>query len=230
MLQVITSCTQRRGLLPMLEQQLSDAGIAFHVEPIDSMPNNVGNLGTKIKFMHRMLDKFGAASHLVFTDAWDVLFYGTEEEVIGKIPNGVPLLAAERNCWPDAYLAPNFKGSTPWRFVNGGLMAGCPEGIAKWIDEIESHPAYIPEMIDQQWLNHRSVNEEHRITPLDRRTELFHCCLMDQGELQFENGRPINMLCGTHPNFLHFNGKTDISPFMMRRMVSLPIKEGCKCR
>lgn len=225
MLQVIATCTQRKGLLPMLEKQLDTAGIAFHVEPLAHMPNGVGNLDWKVKYVRRMLDKFGDVEHLVFTDAWDVLFYGTERDVVSKITGDVPILAAERNCWPDAYLAPHFPGDTPWKYPNGGLMAGTPETIDNWLRMIVTDPSYCKWLVDQQFLNHRRLQGHVMTSGLDTHTELFYCCFQDQGELQFENGMPVNALCGTRPSFLHMNGNTELAPFMMRRMVSLPIHD-----
>jgi hypothetical protein len=128
-----------------------------------------------------------------------------------------------RNCWPDTYLAEHFAGSAPWRFVNGGLWAGTPESILLWCDEIETHPAYSPKMIDQQWFNHRRLQGDP-VTQLDTDASLFYCMIHDQSELAFDKGIPVNTLTGHRPNFIHFNGKTDPTMFFLRQAVSKGFK------
>lgn len=212
-LQVVTFCTKPAGLLAQYQEQLQNAGMPLAIEPLREMPHNVGNLEFKIKNFREALEKY-RAKRIVFSDAWDVLFYGTKDEVISKIPD--VLCAAERNCWPDAYLAEYFKGGTPWKFFNGGLMAGTRDGLLDWLERIEKHPQYQPKLIDQQWFNFRLM-ECDPIAPVDEYTRLFYCMILEQGELQFKNGRPANTLLGTAPNFIHFNGKTDSTMFFLKQ-------------
>jgi hypothetical protein len=166
------------------------------------------------------LKHFSDYKKIIFSDGFDVLFYGTAEEVIRKIPNDRVLLAAERNCYPDPSIASQCIGDTPWRYANGGLTAGTPENINAWIDSIEKHPLYHPEALNQQVFNMLRA-ENSPLVPIDSRTELFYCAFIDEGELGAENGMPINKLCGTHPNFLHFNGGADNSGWFAAREKSL---------
>ena len=234
-LRVVTACTQRAGLLNIYEKQLKNAGIPLTVIPLDGIPHNVGNLGWKIDLFRRICDMFPRTERLVISDAWDVLFYGSSSDVISKIDKHGLLLAAERNCWPDAYLAEYFPGTTPWRFFNGGLTAGTREEILMWMDAIEKHASYEPRMIDQQWLNLLRIKRLPNIStsserpnypnysilvPLDTRTELIYCMVQEKGELALDsNCMPINTLTGTHPNFIHFNGKVDSTIFQMNMML-----------
>ena len=219
-LQVISACTRRAGLLSQYEEQLAAADIPFHLESFDSMPNfERGSLGLRIAITRKMAEKFKHCAKLVFTDAWDMLFYGTAEEVFSKIPEDWPLLAAERNCWPDGYLAAYIKTTGTWRFVNGGASAGTPESILKWCDAVERHPAYHPGYIDQQWLNHRLLDGSMPMV-IDVETNLFYCMVMEAGELNCKLGKPVNTITGKNPNFIHFNSRTDPTLFLWRWAVS----------
>lgn len=219
-LQVITFCTRRAGLIAQYEEQLSRAGIAFHVESLAGMQNgDFGSLGARLTNCRRLVEKFKDSSKIVFTDAWDVLFYGTAEEVYEKIPIDRVLIAAERNCWPDTYMAPYYPGKSVWRFVNGGLQAGTPEQLMQWIDGVEKHPCYHPGYIDQHWMNLRLLDGSFPI-PLDTETNLFYCMVGEAGELLCKDARPINSITGTRPNFIHFNSKHDPTMFLWKWAVS----------
>lgn len=220
-LKVVAECTHEAGFLPLLRAQLAKAGIplCLDVNSTAKYQNGMRTLGQHVANLRRWTEKHQDAEYLIFTDAWDVLFFGTAEEVIAKIPETGVLMAAERNCFPDSHLAPQFKGETPWKFVNGGLLAGKTTEIAKWLDYVEACPSYQPGMIDQQWLNYRLLNEwvnviYEPLIRIDRNTELFYCMYLDEGEMQPRGGKPFNALTGNSPNFIHFNGKHDASKFL----------------
>ena len=208
-------CTNPKHLFDQYMQQLKTAGIDIYVERVTSFPNenSGGTAAWKVESFRRRALMFRDYEKIVYTCAWDMLFYGTKAEVMAKIPDDGVILGAERNCYPDADLAPKFKGDTPWRFVNGGPMAGSPQAILDWLDAFEHHPLYRPQEIDQRILNWMRA-EDSPLTPLDDCTELFYCLAAEQGDLDFERGLPVNKLCGTHPNFLHFNGRSPVEPVM----------------
>lgn len=209
LVRVVSACSMRAGLVQIYEKQLFDAGIGFYLSE-----EKLKYLGDLVDFWKKSLDMHGDAETVVFTDAWDVLFYGTAQEVHDKIPEDKVLLAAERNCWPDSYLADEIAGSTPWRYPNGGFSAGRPEAFSKWIEAVENHPAYHRNFINQQWYLHRCVDKSIEMT-LDTKTELVYCMFMDSGEMQFDT-RPYNTITGTRPNFVHFNGQSNPSFFLFR--------------
>jgi hypothetical protein len=161
-----------------------------------------GNLGFKVEHYRRMAKQFAKWDVLIFSDAFDVQFFGTKEEVLRKVPREGILCAAERNCYPEPQAV---IGTTPWRFFNGGLAAGTPKAFLAWLDAIERHPTYDQKMLDQMWFNRRRA-EESELVYLDTQTDLFYCLFLEQDDLQFQNGLPINTLCRTHPNFIHENG------------------------
>jgi|SRR6267154_40902 len=205
---VILCSSGARGFQEKYVEQMLEAGIQVRVELLEEFPNSNGGgtLGHQVQGQRALARECSEYQKLVFTDAFDVLFYGTKEDVIRKIPDGHVLLAAERNCYPDQSLASTFPGTTAWRYVNGGMMCGRPERILEWLDEIERHPLYDPNGLNQRFFNLLRHNGSSLI-PIDERTELFYCLFLEQSELAFENGLPVNTVLGTHPNFIHANGK-----------------------
>lgn len=217
---VITGASSIQKLMPTYLDQLRMADIPIHVEPLPPYFNpNLGVLGFTISSMRKLLVQH-PAEKIVITDAFDVLFYGTKEEVIAKVPEEGVIMAAERNCYPEPFLSIHIDGPTPWRYVNGGMWAGTPTSLLKWCDSIEDDLTYDPNVLGQLWFNRRLAAGTDLVN-LDYRTELFYCMFLeDQGnEMQIVNGRPTNTLCGTHPPFLHFNGSWPSEPF--RRMMGV---------
>lgn len=221
---VIMGASSEAGTLKLYQEQLFDADIPYHVEPRPEVWPNMyggGTLGYKLSEMKRLSEKFYNYERLIFTCAFDLLFFGTREEVIGKIPMDGILCAAERNCYPDSFLAEEIEGDTPWRFMNGGIVAGTPANFLKWIELLEGHPYYesAAEGIDQAFFN-RLLAQKSPLINIDSRTELAYCLYLEQGELDFYAGVPVNLLCGTRPNFIHCNNHS-IGNFWERREKSL---------
>jgi|SRR5208282_155138 len=192
-----------KGLMPHYLKQLSAAEIDVHVEPSEEFVNT---LEAQIRAQRFLVNQFSEYQKVIFSDAFDVLFFGSKDEVLSKIPEETVVSAAERCCWPDASRVSEYPGRTPWRFANGGLLAGTPKSILRWFDDLENHPLYPPTAGD---FNQRLFNllrlETPAMMPLDETTELFYCLPGEKNELGCEDGRPINRVCGTRPNFLHAN-------------------------
>jgi len=218
---VIMACTKSHGTMEKYLGQLHVAGIDTHVEPITDWPT-ANTLGAQVEGQRRLAEKFSDYRYLIFSDAFDVTFYGEKSEVLKKIPNNDVLIAAERNCSPDASLEKHMPGSTPWRFVNGGLFAGTPQSFLRWLDAIESHPIYNPKFLNQGFFNILRFNNSPLVR-IDHHTELFYVLHHEQDELQFEKGMPVNTIFGSRPNFLHAAGKWPMKGIMARRDESLGI-------
>lgn len=199
----------------MYEEQLANAGIplCLEVDQAANYPKGMRTLGDHVKNLRFWLAKHGDCENIVFSDAWDVLFYGNAEQVVEKIPERGVLLAAERNCFPDGHLAGKFVGLTPWKFANGGVLAARTEELRKWLDGVERHPLYQPNLLDQEWFNLRLLEGDPLIR-IDRQCELFYCMHLDAGEMGFQNGHPFIATTQTHPQFIHFNGKHDPTKFL----------------
>jgi hypothetical protein len=202
---VIMGASEDHGTLSLYQRQLEMAGIDYIVIGTDDKPNinGGGNLGYRVKKFRELAQCFAHYSRIVISDAFDVTFYGTKEDVIRKIPLDRLIHAAEKNCYPPESQSLVFPSLSPWRYANGGLVAGSPAAFIDWCNLAEAHPLYSPHALDQHFLNIQTSEGME----IDTRTELFYCLFGGYDELQFERGLPINTLCGTHPNFLHANGK-----------------------
>lgn len=207
---VILSASGVRGTMREYLRQLARARIDFHVEDISGFPHldTGGNLRQKVESLRNMAHRFSNYKRLVFSDAFDVTFYGTREDVIATIPDDYVLWAAEKNCYPDQAIAAHIPDSGPWRFANGGLLCGTPKSFIEWAHLAETHSAFNPAIVDQQFHN-MMLAEKSPLCIIDSHTDLFFCLYGGYEELEFENGLPVNTLYGTHPQFIHANGKWD---------------------
>jgi hypothetical protein len=203
--------------------QQEAAGIECVVHPLTDIPT-AGGIPWKreyyIKRHSEIACRYADYERLVITNAWDVTFYGTPEDVIRKVPMDRVLVGAGRESWPDCSIRDITPGITPWKFSNGGLTAGAPTNILAFADALEDHPKYEAGMWDQGMLN---ITLADRTAPfqLDCRTELFFCLFDGYPELDFERGLPVNTLCGTRPNFIHANGNWPIQELQEKRQRSL---------
>jgi hypothetical protein len=222
---VIMYYSQPQWMMHSYLRQLADAGIDIHDEHTPEF-NGVCTMEWTAKFRRKMATRFLDYDKIIFTCAFDMMFFGSKEDVLRKIPDEGVLIGAERNCYPDSSLANRFPISnhhcwpTPWHWVNGGAMAGRPENILKWLDGVEASPQYNPDALDQGVMNELWAAGSSLI-PLDDRTELFYCLYKDQGDLDFDKGLPVNTLCNTRPNFLHFSGRWDTAETLKRLERSL---------
>lgn len=200
-------------------RQLNDAGIETHVEPIHDF-EAANTLGGQVRGQRELAKRFFRYQNIIFTDAFDVAFHGTKQDVLSKIPENHVLQAAERNCWPDPKLEDGMQGDTPWKFVNGGMLAGKPHIILRWLDNIEKHKFYNHKLCNQGFFNFLRYNRDPLIH-IDETTELFYCLFKENRELQFEDGLPINTVCKTRPNFIHANGHWSTQATDLRRAKSI---------
>ena len=219
---VVLSCSGSSGLSETYRQQLTDAGIEFSFNIIGEIPNanSGGCLEYKLEMLRQYCRRFYDYERLIFSDVWDVLFYGRKEDVIRKIPLDRMIQGAERACYPEYHLGGLIRGVTPWRYANGGFQAGSPQAILEWCDRAQESSYYAPEEIDQRFLN-RLLAYTPEMVALDSKTQLVYCLAGEAGELEFVRGMPRNTLCDTWPNFLHFNGRFEHGPILKMREASL---------
>lgn len=180
-----------------------------------------------MRWLQEILDKIGHYKKIVMTDGWDVLFYGTKEETLRNIPDDYVLQAAESPYWP--HDDGGWAGTTPWRSINGGMLAGTPDSIYEWMRRIQTHCHYDPRAVNQFWFNKR-LKERADFIHLDDRTNLFYCMHKDGGQhttpngtpwenayppypaLTFRNRKPFNELCNSFPQFIHFQARCHTDP------------------
>ena len=204
---VVAGCTHRDGFIEEYEAQLAAADIPFYLKQLDPLPAGANsiNMQRRINFFRDIAQQFIDYKVVYITDAWDVLFFGTKQELIDKAPDTF-LCSAERNCYPEAHLSDVILGITPWKYANNGMVAANPNFLIRWCDQAEQ----IGELglLDQAWFNRRRAYQDG-FYQLDVTTDLFYVvsAWLEDGSLQVRNGRPWNSLCNTFPNFLHFSGK-----------------------
>lgn len=210
---VVAGATHREGFIDEYEAQLAAASIPFHLEQLDPLPSGANSISMqrRIDFFRGIASKFSNYDVIYITDAWDVLFFGTKQELIDKAPETF-LCSAERNCYPEADLADKIHGDTPWKYCNNGMIAAAPSYLLAWCDQAASTPDL--NHLDQGWFNRRRAEGSH-LTPLDETTNLFYVmsAWLEDGALQVKDGRPWNSTCDTFPNFIHFSGKCQDNDF-----------------
>lgn len=218
---VLMGATSSQGTMPLYIQQLAKAGIDHAVVDCSDKPNLAGggNLGYRVKKFRELANQYANYERLVISDAFDVTFYGTKEDVLAKIPVDRLIHAGEKNCYPPECSAMPIPDRGMHRYANGGIVAGTTACFLDWCTYTERHPKYDPNCLDQYFLN-LQISEGVGCLP-DDKTELFFCLYGGYDELDFEHGLPVNTLYGTHPNFIHANGHWETNSLEHRHQRSL---------
>lgn len=206
---VIMHATHSERMMPQYLAQLDGAGIEYHIEKFIEYPNwkGGGTLGFTVETKRRLAKQFSDYQFLIFTCAFDMLFFSSKAAVLKRIPTDYIVMGAEKNCYPVASIASQIPERGPWRFSNGGPYAGTPDNFLKWCDAMESHRAYNPNMLDQELYN-IMLAEDNEWCQIDFRTNLFFCLFSGYEELEFRYGHPYNSFWGTYPAFIHANGQS----------------------
>lgn len=211
---VVAGATHRSGMLDEYEAQLAAAGIDFHLWPLDPLPAGANsiNMARRIAYIRAVAERFSDQSKIVMTDAWDVMFFGTREEVIEKVPENGVFVSTERNCYPEPHLASKFTAASAWRFMNNGMLCGSPKNLLAFA-ELASTEGDLS-ILDQAWFNRNRVSG-HPFFGADEYTMLFYVvsATQEDGALQMKNGRPWNTRYDTFPCFLHFSGQCPTDRF-----------------
>jgi hypothetical protein len=220
---VVLGTTASGGFMPEYLKSLEQADIPYHIEDISMMPNlnGGGNLGWKVEFFRKTASMFSSYEFMIVSDAWDMMFFCRNKgEVLCRLPKDHVLFAAEKNCYPDAAIAPRIPDRGPWRFMNGGLSGGTPQSFLAWCDAAERHPLYVPSALDQ-WFTNELLAAEDPLIQIDYRTRLFFCLYGGYPELEFVNGMPVNTMYHTYPCWIHANGKWSTEELLEKYQRSL---------
>ena len=143
----------------------------------------------------------------VFADAYDSLFLGSWDELLGKL--GKPgLFSAEKCCWPDAGLAPRFPAcATPWKYLNSG---GYYLRRDTFLDMVNK---YLALANDQLFFAHRLLEPGSSLR-LDTRCEAFQTVAFEEaGDFVLAGKRVLNTRTGSMPHIVHGNGHTPLDKF-----------------
>ena len=195
-----------KGTMPQYVRDLSREGIEVLLVPLEEVPIHYpySSIGRKIDMFRHYAEKLSGP--MLFSDGWDVTFYGTREELIASVPGDFVLQAAEKNCHPPECRGLNIPNAGPWQFANGGLALGTSEAFLRWCDACEAHPKYAPGMIDQHFMNMCLADGYDCGWKIDSETRTFFCLYGGYDELRFDRGRPVNSFYGTRPLLIHANG------------------------
>lgn len=202
------------GHAQLLRKQLVDGGFEYHL----GGPDGKFSWRKKLEWYRDQLKARPGDQKVILTDAYDVVFQGTEAEVSEKFPpKGTVLLTGEKNCWPDPEEQVRYPmGRTPWMFVNSGGIAGYAGDIAKAMDwGLENFVDRLCED-DQRFWSHlffRAHGPAQFFAGLPRIEIDYECRIFQtmfiaiSSELGVTSKKLMtNLRTGTVPHFLHFNG------------------------
>ncbi len=132
-------------------------------------------------------------------DGWDTTFWGTRDELEKKID--APLIfPAERVCWPAPAKPEDFpECDTPWRFINGGGVAGDAQELLRFLPFNQTTAAEDQYYSIKTFLSGVGVR--------DSRCRLWHNLMGGvPEELIAHKDRWRNTITGEMPCFIHGSG------------------------
>lgn len=149
---------------------------------------------------------------LIFVDAYDTLFVGDVEMLERLVEKEELVYCADKHCWPDPSKEPQYPDmpKSPWRFLNGSVMAGDGHRIH---NALQWGLAYSPIKPMQHGVDIYYQDNDQRLWTdiylqgygaLDAQCEIFQN-LSDIKDSDFclKRGRFYNTVTKTYPQFLH---------------------------
>lgn len=144
-------------------------------------------------------------SHMLFTDSADTLAIAGETEILSKYEAiGRPgvLISGEKNCHPDAGLAPIYPPSvTGWKYLNSGGWIGTRESVIQCLSWCASTGI----VDDQRAWTHGYLSGAIPVK-VDSGCVVFQTCNRQAGELIRIGMRIRNNRTGTFPCVIHWPG------------------------
>lgn len=205
---------------------MSCAKFGFTPTILGESPGEFNGLLSKAKLLKRAIESGKiTADHIIFTDAFDVVFAADPHKIIEKFQEwrqtapfscGI-IWNAERACFPNPSLAEAHpKCTSSFKYLNSGW--GCGE-TAEFLRVLQdSNPEELPDdhrqadgsmhhSCDQTYWQNRMIFGEIPIG-LDTDAELcWAMCGVSLDEIGFEpEGKIKNLETGSIPFVLHFNG------------------------
>jgi len=190
------------------ERSLIRAGITFEMF-ID---------GKKFLWENRVKWQFSLAlahptDHFVFTDAYDVLFVGTKDELADSVMPHDLIFTSDRmnddgDPWPRPRMRKFYdarrKAKSPWRFLNGSGPIGTGESIAKAIRAGQELSEFPENGTDQAFWTQVYLSGWGE---LDQDCKISQALWnMKDGEFGVKDGRFLNLVTGSKPQFIHATG------------------------
>lgn len=193
------------------------------------LKENFGGIGTKPRMLKAAIEKgLIPDKHIIFTDAFDVVFQRNLEVMPDKI-----IFNAERNCFPDVRLADKHPESkTPYRYLNSGLSVGPTELYLQALNEMNAQEIKDDtRLADGSWDNPNDQDMWMKLylfgnTPISLDT---HCTLFQTlhdvpiDELDLSEPLIRNKITGSTPVGFHLNGKKETWRNKILSHLNLPL-------
>jgi len=143
-------------------------------------------------------------TYFIYTDGWDAMCLGTQEEFISKLPVNIKcLVETEKGCFPNGDLTIKYPETKfKWRFVNAGQFF-CE--IEYFLYLCEKYPL---EGMNQLWLSEVFLRERGYLFQLDYDCQCFQSIAFEEPDeyATTRDGRLINRKTGSFPVWVHDNG------------------------
>lgn len=194
-----------------------------------------GGLMSKPKYLKAYIGyDLCKTDHIIITDAWDVVFQQSPDEIIEKFKafNCDWVAGAEENCFPESGMACDFPHTeSRYKYLNSGFIVTTPD--AMWEVLKSMNPESIPddytrpdgtrhEPNDQYYYQLEFIKQPVKMK-LDYNCELvMNLCNAEESHLDLSF--PIkNVITGTIPAAFHFNGPAKTNGLMPKIMQALKL-------
>ena len=207
----ITIATKPNPVLDKIKERVQKNGETIHV--LGGQENRqIGweghqNFGVKLREVSDFLKNpdLKPDDIILFTDAYDVVYCGTQKEIIEKYMKfDCPIVfGAEKQCNPDPKRAPEYAfTSTEFPYLNSGMFIGRVWALKQCILEYK----YNDKDDDQRYWTTQFFKNPDLIC-LDYNNELFlNTVDMKQQYFYLDTDNYIAVYKGANPIFVHVNG------------------------
>jgi hypothetical protein len=173
----------------------------------------------KLLYVRDAIKDIPADDIICFIDAYDVIAYGSEEELVSKFKehNCDFLISCEANCYPGEFKErhPILNTKTVYKYINSGTYIGYQFAVYdfltwKSVDKIEQDCKH---GTDQYYLMcYFLENYKTKRIMLDYDQTIFQVMYgISWHDFEIVDGRVYNTILKTVPCFLHFNGDANIT-------------------
>jgi len=173
----------------------------------------------KLLYVRDAIKDIPADDIICFVDAYDVIAYGSEEELVSKFKehNCDFLISCEANCYPGEFSAkhPILNTKSVYKYINSGTYIGYQFAVFDFLDwkPADEIKTFCKNGTDQFYL--MSYFLEHYKTKrilLDYDQTIFQVMYgISWHDFEIRDGRVYNTILNTTPCFLHFNGESNLT-------------------
>jgi hypothetical protein len=203
------------NLLRWLLTSAQDTGIEIK----SSIPKQWRGYIDKILYMKELIENIPDNDIVCFVDAYDVLAFGSTDEIIMKFQEYSCdlLISSELNLYPerykskydDLYSITNSVPTTKYMFVNsGGYIGRCHalKTMFNWKTEEEIR-TICADGGDQNYFTEYFLSHSSSHIKIDINQKIFQSMYkVNLNEFEFVQGRLHNKILNCNPCFAHFNG------------------------